>query len=123
MRYERRFVTFTSGCVLIVNWLEVLCGAHHCALAVATGSSVQLFVHAAHSTSVEASGGQGVDRFVNSGLLEDFTSLLSHSLTQMVIVDMNTRTITLVARNNSRLFGNGSLNGHVISACAVEVTR
>lgn len=101
MRYERGLETLTEGCVLIVDRLEVQGRGNHGALAITAGGCVELFVNAAHITSVETGSSQTVNGFVNNIGLEDFTSLFGNSLTQMVIVDMDTRTVTLVTGNNS----------------------
>lgn len=100
--------------------MEIFGSGEHGALAVAARGGVKLLINTAHSASIEASGGESVDGSVELNL-ENITCLLGHGLTQVMVVHVDARTIALVARDHSRLLGNGRLCRHVIGAGAVEV--
>ena len=101
--------TVARGGGVVVDRLMVVCSAEHGTLAVASRCRVESLIGLGHQGLVESRGAEGVGRDVQSLRVKDFAGLLRDSFAKVVVVDIQTGHVSLIARNNSRLASRSSL--------------
>jgi len=99
----RAQITGSGSSCEIISRLHVWSSVHHGPGPVAATGSMERTISLWDLRCVETCGSEGVAWFINNGWLEDFSSLLCDTFSKVLVVDMDTRDVTLVARDNCSL--------------------